>query len=147
MRCPFCNYEDTKVVDSRPVEGRKRRRRECVKCGRRFTTYESVEMPMLFVLKKDNSIEMFDRSKLVQGIATAVKKRPVSSDEITRIVDGIESYCANNMLNQIESAQIGDMVLSALKDIDHVAYVRFASVYKQFSDVKSFIDIISELDG
>lgn len=147
MRCPFCNYEDTKVVDSRPVEGRKRRRRECVKCGRRFTTYESVEMPMLFVLKKDNSIEMFDRNKLVQGIATAVKKRPVSSDEITRIVDGIESYCANNMLNQIESAQIGDMVLSALKDIDHVAYVRFASVYKQFSDVKSFIDIISELDG
>ncbi len=147
MRCPFCNYEDTKVVDSRPVEGRKRRRRECVKCGRRFTTYESVEMPVLFVLKKDNSIEMFDRNKLVQGIATAVKKRPVSSDEITRIVDGIESYCANNMLNQIESAQIGDMVLSALKDIDHVAYVRFASVYKQFSDVKSFIDIISELDG
>lgn len=145
MRCPFCNFEDTKVIDSRPIDGKKRRRRECTNCGKRFTTYESVEMPVLFVIKKDNTIELFDRSKLIQGMSIAVKKRPVAIADITRIVDEIEAYYANNMVTQVTTAEIGDMVLNALKDIDQVAYVRFASVYKDFSDVDSFIDIISEL--
>lgn len=145
MRCPFCGYEDTKVIDSRPADGRKRRRRECTSCGKRFTTYESVEMPVLFVLKKDNTIELFDRGKLIQGMSTAVKKRPVSYVDITGIVDEIEAYYANSMVTQVTTAEIGDMVLERLKQIDEVAYVRFASVYKDFSDVDSFIDIISEL--
>lgn len=145
MRCPFCGYEDTKVIDSRPVEGKKRRRRECPKCGKRFTTYESVEMPVLLVLKKDNTIEVFDRNKLIQGMSIAVKKRPVSIVDINKIVDGIESYYANQMLTQVTTAEIGDRVLQALKNIDQVAYVRFASVYKDFSDVDSFMEIISEL--
>lgn len=145
MRCPFCGYEDTKVIDSRPADGRKRRRRECTSCGKRFTTYESVEMPVLFVLKKDNTIELFDRSKLIQGMSIAVKKRPVSIVDINGIVDEIEAYYANNMVTQVTTAEIGDMVLERLKHIDEVAYVRFASVYKDFSDVDSFIDIISEL--
>ena len=145
MRCPFCGYEDTKVIDSRPADGKKRRRRECTDCGKRFTTYESIEMPVLFVVKKDNTIELFDRSKLIQGMSVAVKKRPVSLVDINRIVDGIEGYYANNMVTQVTTSEIGDMVLCALKDIDWVAYVRFASVYKDFADVDSFIDIISEL--
>lgn len=145
MRCPFCSFEDTKVVDSRPVDGKKRRRRECTNCGKRFTTYEMVEMPVLLVVKKDNTIEMFDRNKLIQGMSVAVKKRPVSILDINNIVDEIELHCANNMLTQVTTTEIGEMVLERLRDIDHVAYVRFASVYKDFTDVDSFIDIISEL--
>jgi transcriptional repressor NrdR len=145
MRCPFCGFEDTKVIDSRPAEGKKRRRRECTNCGKRFTTYESVEMPLLLVMKKDNSFEPFDRNKLIRGLTSAVKKRPVSIENITQIVDGIETYYANKMQTQTTSSEIGDMVLAALKKIDHVAYVRFASVYKDFTDVESFISIISEL--
>lgn len=145
MRCPFCGFEDTKVMDSRSVDGRKRRRRECTSCGKRFTTYETIEMPVLLVVKKDNTVELFDRNKLVQGMSVAVKKRPVSADDINRIVDEIESYYGNKMITQVSSSEIGDRVLEALKDIDQVAYVRFASVYKDFADVDSFIDIISEL--
>ncbi len=145
MRCPFCNFEDTKVIDSRPADGKKRRRRECTNCGKRFTTYESVETPVLFVLKKDDTLEIFDRNKLLHGISSAVKKRAVSSEDINKIIENIESYCANNMLSQITTNEIGDIVLNSLKEIDLVAYVRFASVYKDFSDVDSFIDIISEL--
>lgn len=145
MRCPFCNFEDTKVVDSRSVDEKKRRRRECTSCGKRFTTYESVEIPVLLVLKRDNTIEFFDRNKLIKGLSTAVKKRPVSIEDINRIVDSIESSCANNMQSQITSSEIGDIVLKNLKEIDQVAYVRFASVYKDFTDVESFISIISEL--
>ncbi len=147
MRCPFCNYEDTKVVDSRSIDGKKRRRRECTSCGKRFTTYEAVEMPVLLVVKRDNSIELFDRNKLIKGLSSAVKKRPVSIEDINRIVDSVESCYANNMQNQITSAEIGDIVLKSLKEMDQVAYVRFASVYKDFSDVESFINIISELKG
>ena len=145
MRCPFCGFEDTKVVDSRPVDGKKRRRRECTSCGKRFTTYESVEMPALLVSKRDNSIELFDKNKLIKSISTAVKKRPVSFEDINDIVDSVESCYANG--TQISSSEIGDAVLQKLKEIDQVAYVRFASVYKDFSDVESFINIISELKG
>ncbi len=143
MKCPFCGYDDTKVVDSRSADGKKRRRRECTNCGKRFTTYESVEMPALLVLKKDNSIELFDKNKLIKSISTAVKKRPVSVEDINNIVDCVESRYSNG--NQISSAEIGDIVLVNLKAIDQVAYVRFASVYKDFSDVESFIKAISEL--
>ena len=147
MRCPFCNFEDTKVVDSRSIDGKKRRRRECTSCGKRFTTYEAVEMPVLLVVKRDNTIELFDRNKLLKGLSEAVKKRPVSIDDINKIVDSVESCYANSMQNQISSAEIGDIVLKSLKEMDQVAYVRFASVYKDFSDVESFINIISELKG
>lgn len=145
MRCPFCGFEDTKVIDSRPAEGKKRRRRECTSCGKRFTTYEVVEMPLLMVGKRDGSFEPFDRSKLVKGIYSAIKKRPVSVDLVTHMVDEIENYYANAMQNQVSSSEIGDRVLSMLEKVDLVAYVRFASVYKDFSDVESFIKIISEL--
>ena len=145
MLCPFCGFDDSKVIDSRPIEGKIRRRRECVKCGKRFTTFESVEVPELLVNKKDNTFEHFNRSKLIQSMSIAVKKRPVSISDINRIVDDIESYCSANMLSQITTAQIGDMVLSSLKKLDQVAYVRFASVYKDFSDLESFLVLINEL--
>ncbi len=146
MRCPFCGFEDTKVIDSRPAEGRKRRRRECTNCGRRFTTYEDVERPLLMVLKKDGSFEPFSREKLIKGVYNAIKKRPVSVEQVSSIVDYIENHYANIMSNQVSSTDIGNMILEKLRDIDAVAYIRFASVYKDFSDVESFIRCISELD-
>ena len=145
MRCPFCGFEDTKVIDSRPAEGKKRRRRECTNCGKRFTTYESVEMPLLMVFKRDGTYEPFDRSKLIKGIYSAIKKRPVSVDVVSKMVDEVENNYANAMQNQATTVEIGDMVLAMLEKIDLVAYVRFASVYKDFTDVESFIKIISEL--
>ncbi|MGN0594746.1 MAG: transcriptional regulator NrdR [Hominimerdicola sp.] len=145
MRCPFCNYEDTKVIDSRPSEGKKRRRRECTNCGKRFTTYEIVEKPLLMVYKKDGSFEAFDKQKLFKGLQTAIKKRPVNVDDVNKLVDDIENTFANKMQTETTTSEIGDMVLKGLKKLDHVAYVRFASVYKDFNDVESFIQIISEL--
>ncbi len=145
MRCPFCGFEDTKVIDSRPSEGKKRRRRECSQCGKRFTTYEVVEKPILMVIKKSGGFEPFDRSKLIAGIMTACKKRVVSPDTVAGIVDGIENKLANDMRTEVTTAELGDDVLAALKDIDLVAYVRFASVYKDFNDLDSFIAIIREL--
>ena len=146
MRCPFCGFEDTKVIDSRPSDGKKRRRRECIKCGKRFTTYEIVEKPLLMVQKKDGSLEPFNREKLQKGIFSAIKKRPVSVTKITKIVDEIANKFANEMRNQVSSREIGDTVLEMLKDIDLVSYIRFASVYKDFTDVDSFIKVISELE-
>lgn len=145
MKCPFCGYEDTKVIDSRPSEGKKRRRRECSQCGKRFTTYEIVEKPVLMVKKKDGSVEPFDREKLILGITSATKKRAVSLSEIETIVDGIENRMDNELRSEISTAEIGDSVLASLKEIDLVAYVRFASVYKDFNDLDSFISIITEL--
>ncbi len=147
MKCPFCGFEDTKVIDSRPSEGKKRRRRECTSCGKRFTTYEVVEKPMLMVYKKDGSFEPFDRAKLIKGLQTAIKKRPVSVEQVTALVDDIENTYANKMQTETTTSEIGDMVLHGLKKLDLVAYVRFASVYKDFTDVDSFIQIISELDN
>lgn len=147
MRCPFCGYGDTKVIDSRPSEGKKRRRRECPQCGKRFTTYEVVEKPVLMVCKKDGSFEPFDRTKLIMGITTATKKRAVSPEIIERIVDDIENKLANEMVTEVTTSEIGDSILAALKEIDLVAYVRFASVYKDFNDLDSFIHIITELNN
>jgi transcriptional repressor NrdR len=147
MRCPFCDFEDTKVIDSRPADGRKRRRRMCPNCQKRFTTYEVIELPLLVVLKKDGTFESFDRNKLIKGILSAIKKRPVSVDEVTKLVDSLETYFANEMKNQVTSEEIGDMVLEKLKKIDPISYIRFASVYKDFTDVDSFISVISELSN
>ncbi|MBR1422635.1 MAG: transcriptional repressor NrdR [Ruminococcus sp.] len=145
MRCPFCNNDDTRVIDSRPSEGKKRRRRECPKCGKRFTTYEVIEKPQLMVYKRDGSFEPFDRQKLIKGLQIAVKKRPVSVEAITGLVDDVENTFANKMQTETNTSEIGDMVLKKLKKLDQVAYVRFASVYKDFTSVDSFIQIISEL--
>ncbi|MBR6044101.1 MAG: transcriptional repressor NrdR [Ruminococcus sp.] len=145
MKCPFCNFEDTKVIDSRPSEGKKRRRRECTNCGKRFTTYEVVEKPLLMVYKKDGSFEPFDKMKLFKGLQTAIKKRPVSVEQVNELVDDIENTYANAMQTETTTAEIGDKVLAGLKKLDSVAYVRFASVYKEFDDVEAFIQIISEL--
>ena len=147
MKCPFCNQENTRVIDSRPVPDNNsiRRRRQCDECGKRFTTYEVVEKPQLMVYKRDGSFEPFDRQKLIKGIQNAIKKRPVSVDDMKNLVDDIENTFANKMQTETTTSEIGDMVLMGLKKLDHVAYVRFASVYKDFSDVDSFIQIITEL--
>ncbi len=147
MKCPFCSYEDTKVIDSRPADNKKRRRRECINCGKRFTTYEVVEKPLLMVQKKDGSFEQFDKNKLITGIFNAIKKRPVSMEYVSSIAETIENHYANEMRNQVSSSEIGDMVLEKLREVDPVSYIRFASVYKDFSDVESFIKAISELSN
>lgn len=145
MRCPFCNFEDTKVIDSRPSDEKKRRRRECTNCGKRFTTYEVIEKPTLMVYKRDGSFEPFDRDKLVKGIRSALKKRPISVEQVNKMVDEIENTYANAMQTETTTSEIGDKVLHGLKELDLVAYVRFASVYKDFNDLDSFISIIKEL--
>ena len=145
MRCPFCNFEDTKVIDSRPSDEKKRRRRECTNCGKRFTTYEVVEKPTLMVYKKDGSFEPFDKDKLANGIRSALKKRPISVDRVNKMVEEIENTYANAMQTETTTSEIGDKVLRGLKELDLVAYVRFASVYKDFNDLDSFISIIKEL--
>ncbi len=149
MRCPFCDYEDSKVIDSRPSEeGRAiRRRRECEKCGKRFTTYEKVEASIIMVIKKDGSREAFDRNKLMNSIVKACDKRSVSMSEIERVVDEIERGLNNMMEKEISSSFIGELVMDKLKELDEVAYVRFASVYRQFTDVNTFIQEIEELVG
>ena len=146
MKCPYCGCADTKVLDSRSLEKKKRRRRECTSCLKRFTTYEVLDVPLLMVKKKDGSFEPFDKNKLIKGIYSAIKKRPVSVEDVTKIVSDIETSFANDMKNQITTAEIGDIVLEKMKDLDAIAYIRFASVYKEFTDKESFIKIISELD-
>ena len=146
MRCPFCGFEDTKVIDSRSIDLKKRRRRDCTNCSKRFTTYETIDKPLLMVEKKDGSFEPFNRNKLITGIYSAIKKRPVSVDDVSKIADEIENTFANEFTNQISTVKIGDIVLEKLKTLDPIAYIRFASVYKDFDDKESFIKIISELD-
>jgi transcriptional repressor NrdR len=147
MRCPFCDNPDTKVIDSRPTEEGQaiRRRRECEKCGKRFTTYEKVEEIMLMVVKKDGSREAFDRSKIMNGIIRACEKRPVPMADIEKIVTDIERGLNNMMEKEMSSSIIGEFVMEHLREIDHVAYVRFASVYRQFTDAESFRSEIERL--
>ena len=145
MRCPFCGFEDTKVIDSRSVEGKKKRRRCCTACGRRFTTFECVERPLLMVAKRDGSLEPFNRNKLMGGIANSIKKRPVKMEQVTALVDEIEAELANEMVAEVSPDRIGSMVMERLIHIDPVAYVRFASVYLRFSDAADFVRIISEM--
>ena len=147
MRCPFCNCLEDKVVDSRPTdEGLTiRRRRECVKCGARFTTYEKIETAPLMVVKKDGTRQVFDRNKILNGIVKACEKRPVSMQEIEKVVDSIELQLYNSMKKEIYSNEIGEIIMSVLKDIDEVAYVRFASVYRQFKDIDTFMAELTKI--
>ena len=147
MKCPYCNYFDSKVVDSRPTEEGQviRRRRECIECGKRFTTYEKVEKIPLIVVKKDGNRESYDRNKLLNGIIKACEKRPVSMSEIEKAVDEIEVTLSNSLEKEITSEIIGEMIMNKLKDIDEVAYVRFASVYRQFKDLNTFMEELKKL--
>lgn len=147
MRCPFCGHDEDKVIDSRPSdEGSAiRRRRECISCNARFTTYEKVENLPLVVIKKDGTREPFDRDKLISGIMKACEKRPVTTAQIENLVNSIESQSQNSLKREIMSQEIGEMVMERLKSIDEVAYVRFASVYRQFKDVNSFLEELNEM--
>ncbi len=142
MKCPFCSCIESKVIDSRPTEENTniRRRRECIVCGKRFTTYEKVESIPLRVVKKDKSREMFDSQKLINGIVKACEKRPVSMEQIQKIVDDIENEAYSMLDKEITTVRIGERVMDELKNIDDVAYVRFASVYRQFKDIKTFME-------
>lgn len=147
MKCPFCSYEESKVIDSRPTdEGEKiRRRRECLKCGKRFTTYEMIESLPIIVIKKDKTRQPFNREKLLNGLMRACEKRPVSIDVLERIIDDIESIIQNSLDREVRSEKIGELVMEKLKNVDEVAYVRFASVYRQFKDINTFMDELSKL--
>ena len=147
MRCPFCNHSESKVIDSRPTdEGERiRRRRECLGCGKRFTTYEIIETVPLIVVKKDKSREAFDRCKLRDGILRACEKRPVSIDTIERIVDDIETHLQNSLDREVASTLIGEYAMDALKQTDEVSYVRFASVYREFKDLTTFMNELQDL--
>ncbi len=147
MRCPFCNQENTRVVDSRPVEENHsiRRRRLCDVCGRRFTTYEKVESIPLSVIKKDMSREQYNRAKLEAGVLRACYKRPISAEQVDEVVDAIETRIFNESEREIPSSQIGEVVMEHLKTLDGVAYVRFASVYREFKDVSTFMDELKKM--
>lgn len=149
MKCPYCGYQEDKVIDSRPADdGEKiRRRRECLKCQKRFTTYEIVESLPIIVIKKDGSREVFDRAKLLNGLLRACEKRPVSLDRLDSVVDEIESVIQNSLDREVTSVKIGELVMEKLKKIDEVAYVRFASVYRQFKDVETFMAELQNLLG
>ena len=146
MKCPFCSKEDLKVLESRDVDDSKlRRRRECLECKNRFTTYETIETAPIRVMKKDGKIESFDRNKIMEGIIVACEKRPVTTDKMNKVVDSIERALARRGKKDIKSSVIGTMVMNKLKALDKVAYIRFASVYKEFEDVGSFKDEIKKI--
>jgi transcriptional repressor NrdR len=147
MRCMFCNHTDSKVVDSRPTEDgwAIRRRRECVGCGKRFTTYEKIENPVILVIKKDGRREPFDIDKVKKGIIKACEKRPVAMKDIDTLVSAIEKKVYNSLEQEVPSDMLGELVMDGLKELDQVAYVRFASVYRQFKDINTFRDELNKL--
>ena len=147
MKCPFCGEEDTRVIDSRPVEDDNtiRRRRLCAGCGKRFTTYERIETLPLIVIKKDNNREPYDRSKIEAGIVRSCHKRPISRAQIGSVVDEIETELFNREEQEISTMVIGELVMNKLKNLDPVAYVRFASVYREFKDVNTFMDELKKI--
>lgn len=147
MRCPFCGHAEDRVIDSRPSEegAAIRRRRECLSCNARFTTYEKVENLPLLVIKKDGTRQPFDREKLISGILKSCEKRPVSTAQVEQLVNTIEAQSQNTLKREVSSREIGEMVMEGLKQIDEVAYVRFASVYRQFRDVHSFLEELNEM--
>ena len=147
MKCQYCSCTESKVIDSRPTDDgfSIRRRRECTQCGRRFTTYEKVEMPQLLVIKKDNTRELFDAQKIRNGIIQACHKRPVTAADIERIVGAVEQMAFNSLQEEITTKQIGEMVMRSLRQLDEVAYVRFASVYRQFTDIPTFMRELSNM--
>lgn len=147
MKCPYCNEADTKVIDSRPADDNSsiRRRRQCESCGKRFTTYEKLETMPLMVIKKDNSRETYDRSKIEAGVIHSCHKRPVSTQQIDMMIDAIENQVFNMEEKEVETSVIGELVMDQLKEVDEVAYVRFASVYREFKDVNTFMEEIAKL--
>ncbi len=147
MKCPYSNEDETKVIDSRPVDDNCsiRRRRQCEKCGRRFTTYEKLETMPLMVIKKDNSRETYDRSKIESGVIRSCHKRPVSTQQIDSMIDEIENQIFNLEEREVSTTMIGEMVMERLKELDEVAYVRFASVYREFKDVNTFMEELGKL--
>lgn len=149
MKCPFCGFSDSKVIDSRPAEDGTtiRRRRECLACQKRFTTYEFMERLPLIVIKRDDSRQTFDRMKLLNGMIRACEKRPVPMSELEGVADDIEQELQNSLEREISTSEIGEMVMARLKDVDEVAYVRFASVYRQFKDINTFMEELTKLLG
>ena len=149
MKCPFCGSTDSKVLDSRPHEDKTeiRRRRECNDCKRRFTTYERIEYISLYVIKKDNTREYYSRDKILGGVSRACYKRPVSPEQINKTVDDIENDIFRQEVSEISSCEIGEIVMERIKELDQVAYVRFASVYREFKDVNTFIEEIRKLNN
>ena len=147
MKCPYCSSENTRVIDSRPADDNNsiRRRRMCDDCGKRFTTYEKVETIPLIIIKKDNNREQYDRSKIEGGVLRALHKRPVSMDQITKLIDEVEVELFNREEKEIQSTVIGELLMDKLKDLDQVAYVRFASVYKEFDSAESFREELAKL--
>lgn len=147
MKCPYCSLEESKIVDSRSADDgeRIRRRRECLKCGKRFTTYEIIENIPLYVVKRDKSREVFDRNKLTAGILRACEKRPVSVEQVEEMVTDIELTAQNGFEREITAEQIGELVMERLKKVDEVSYVRFASVYRQFKDINTFMEELNKL--
>ena len=147
MKCPYCSYTESKVVDSRPADDGTsiRRRRECLSCHRRFTTYETMESLPLMVIKKDGSRQSFDRSKLLNGLIRACEKRPVPFSKLEEITNEIEQTLQNDMEREVSSSHIGELVMERLKSVDEVAYVRFASVYRQFKDINTFMTELNKL--
>lgn len=147
MKCPFCGHPESKVIDSRPADENAsiRRRRECLACGKRFTTYETVECLPIVVIKKDGSRQSFDRQKILRGMIRACEKRPVSLAELERIADEIEQELQNSMEREIRTADVGEKVMDRLRKVDQVAYVRFASVYRQFKDLDTFMAELNKL--
>ena len=147
MKCPYCGFEESKVIDSRPAdEGERiRRRRECLKCGKRFTTHEVIETVPIIVVKRDKSREVFDRNKLTAGLLRACEKRPVSIDQIESMVDTIETQLQQSLDREVTSLAIGELTMEQLKSVDEVAYVRFASVYRQFKDINTFMEELNKL--
>lgn len=149
MKCPFCGYNDSKVIDSRPADDGNtiRRRRECLDCQKRFTTYEVIERTPLVVIKRDGSRQAFDRIKIINGMLRACEKRPISMAQIESIADDIEQELRGSLESEIRSDRIGEMVMNRLKDMDEVAYVRFASVYRSFKDINTFMKELTKLLG
>lgn len=147
MKCPFCSYEESKVIDSRPTdEGERiRRRRECISCTKRFTTYEIIETVPIVVVKKDKSRQVFDRNKLLNGMLRACEKRPVSIETLEAAVSDIELALQNSLDREVTAVHIGELTMEKLKTIDEVAYVRFSSVYRQFKDINTFMDELAKL--
>ncbi len=147
MKCPFCSHENTRVIDSRPAEDNNsiRRRRVCDECGKRFTTYEKIETIPLIIIKKDNNRETYDRAKLEAGVLRACHKRPVSAQQITTLIDEVENEIFNLEEKEIPSQTIGELVMNKLKALDMVAYVRFASVYREFKDINTFMDELKKV--
>lgn len=147
MKCPYCAYEESKVVDSRSTEDDMaiRRRRECLNCGKRYTTYEKIEDIPILVVKKDLTREYFDKSKIINGVMKACQKRPVSRKEIEGVATDIEKNLSNQMLTEVKSDYIGELIMERLKNLDEVSYVRFASVYRQFKDINTFMEEIKNL--